>query len=76
MFYKIDVIKYFAKFRSQKLVLESLFHKVTDLDLQRYYKETPAQEFFFEFCKYIKNTFFYRTPPVTTSKTMMNRAAK
>ena len=75
MFYKIYVIKYFAKFRSQKLVLESLFHKVTVLGLQRYLKEIPAQEFSCEFFKNIKNPFFHRTPLVATSKTMINRAA-
>ena len=26
-------------------------------------KETLAQVFFCEFCKILKNTFFYRTPP-------------
>ena len=30
-------------------------------------KETPAQVFSCEFCEIFKNTFFYRTPPVTAS---------
>ena len=31
-------------------------------------KDTLAQVFSYEFCKFSKNTFFYRKPPVAASK--------
>lgn len=30
--------------------------------------KTPTQEFFYEYCKILKNSIFDRTPPVATSK--------
>ena len=30
-------------------------------------KETPTQEFSCEICEILKDTFFYRTPPVAVS---------
>lgn len=39
-------------------------------------KETLATVFSGEFCKIVKNTFFYITPQVTTSENMENHLIK
>ena len=35
---------------------------------QFYQKETPIKAFFCKICEIFKNTFFYRTPPLTVSE--------
>ena len=45
----------------------SFLIKLQASDLQLYKKETLAQVFSYEFCEISKNTFFYRTPPVAAS---------
>ena len=50
---------------SSKSVLEYLFNNVAGLKNQ---KETPTLAFSCESCEIFKNTFFYRTPPVTASE--------
>ena len=49
-------------------MLESLFNKVDSKDT----KEAPTQVFSCEYCKIIKNTFFYGTPLVVTSAVLKN----
>ena len=59
MFYKIDVLKYFAK--TQKNICAGvLFNKVTGFQ-----KEAPVQMFSSKFCKNFKNTYFIEHPRAT-----------
>ena len=47
-------------------MLESLFNKVADLKTCHFIKkETPTQVLSCEYCEIFKNTFFYRTSPMT-----------
>ena len=62
MFFKIGVLKNFAKFTAKHLS-QSLFL----IKLQTW-KETLAQVFSREFKKIFKNYFFYRTTPVAVSE--------
>ena len=58
MFYKIDVLKIFAKFK-EKLLRQSLFfYKVANQACNFIKKETPAQLFLCVFCEIFKNIFF------------------
>ena len=50
----------------------SFLIKLQAISLQLYYKETLARVFSCEFCKISKNTFSYRTPPVTASDEKLN----
>ena len=45
-------------------VLKSLFNKL-------YQKETPAQVFSCEYCEIFKNRFFYTTPLMAASVTLL-----
>ena len=56
MFCKEDVLKSFANFTGKHLYQNLLFNK-----------KTLAQVFSCDFCKISKNTFSYRTSPVTAS---------
>ena len=67
VFYKIGVLKSFAKFTGKTPVPDLFFDKVAGLSLQLTKKETLAQVFSCGFCKHFKNTFFNRTPPVVSS---------
>ena len=67
MLFKIDVLKNFAIFTG-KHQCWSLFLIKFLINYQLYCKETPTQVFFCEICQIIKNTFFYRTPPVAASE--------
>ena len=59
----------FRKFCTKIPVSQSLYNQVADprLGLQLDYKETPTQEFSCDICKTIKDTIFYRTPPMDAS---------
>ena len=59
MFCKKDVLKNVAKFTGKHLC-ESFF-------LNKVVSESLAQLFSYELCEIVKNTFFYRTPPVVAS---------
>ena len=68
VFYKIGVLKNLAKFIGKHLCQSLFFNKNADVVCNYIKKETLAQVFFCEFCEIFKNTFFYRTPSVTTSE--------
>ena len=66
MFYKVSVLKYFAKFTG-KYQRRSIFNEVERRRLQAYYlikKATPVQV---KICKSLKNTFFIEQLWTTTS---------
>ena len=68
MFCKKCVFKSFAKFTGKHLCQSLFFNKVAGLTPATLLKKkTLAQVFSCEFCELFKNTFFYRTPPVTGS---------
>ena len=68
MFFKIDVLKNFAKFHRKTPVLQSLFDKVVGLQTCNFIKKRLEYRCFFcEICEFFKNTFFYRTSPVAVS---------
>ena len=58
-------LKILQNLRRKTSVLESLFLlKLNVSDLQLYRKRDSGQVFSCEFCEILKNTFFYRAPPV------------
>ena len=65
---KKSVLKNLAKFIGKHLCQSLFFNKNADVVCNYIKKETLAQVFFCEFCEIFKNTFFYRTPSVTTSE--------
>ena len=66
-FYKIGVLKNFAKFTGKNLCQSCVFNKVVGLVCNFINKETLTQVFSCEFCEIFKNTFFYRTLSVAAS---------
>ena len=60
MFYKIGVVKSFAKFTEKNTRWSFFFNKVAGLTLVTLIKKTPIQVFSCEFCEIFKNTFFLR----------------
>ena len=67
MFFKVGLLKKFAK-RTGKHLYRSLFlNKVAGL-CNFIKKETLVQVFSYEICEIFKNIFFYRTPPVAASE--------
>ena len=62
------VLKIFAKFTENICVRVSFWIKLQAWGL----KEPLTQVFSCEFCEILKNTFFYRTPPVATSEVVSN----
>ena len=65
IFFKSGVLKNFANFTGKHLCLNLFLIKLQASRLQLYQKETPTQVLSCEICKNFKNTFFYRTLPVT-----------
>ena len=59
MFYKIDVLKNFAKFTGKSLCWSLFSNKVQALG--------STQVLPCKFCEIFKNTFLYRNPPVVAS---------
>ena len=64
VFYKKGVLRCLAKFTGKDLC-QSLFCRPACNFIK---KETMAQTFSCQFCEISKNTFSYRTPPVTASE--------
>ena len=58
MFFKIGILKNFAKFKRKDLCQSLFFIKVAALQACNFLKETLAQVFFCEFYDFFKNTFF------------------
>ena len=58
MFLKKDIFKNFAKFTKKHRCPSLFFDKVAGLAYNFVEKETLAQEFSSEFCKYFKNIYF------------------
>ena len=56
MFYEKDVLKNFLKLTRKTTALESIFNKVSNLQLIS--KETSAQLFYCEFIEIVRNTYF------------------
>ena len=67
MFFKISVLKSFPNFIGKRLYWSLFLKRLQAEGLQLYFKKTLTKVFSCEVCKIIKNTFFYRTPPVTAS---------
>ena len=67
MFFKIGALKSFADFTGKHLRRSLFFKKLQAQGLQLHNKKTPTQVFSCEVCEIFKNTFSYRTPPVTAS---------
>ena len=68
VFCKEGALENFAKFTGKHLCQSLHLNKVAALGLQLYIKkETLAQAFSCEFCKFFKNTLFYKTPLVAAS---------
>ena len=68
MFLKIRVLKNFAIFIEDTCVGVSFLK-----DWQLYKKKTPKQMLSCEYCDFFKSSFFYRTPPLSTSKSKQFR---
>ena len=62
IFFKIAVLKKFCNIYRKTPVKQSLE------GLQLYWKESPTQMFFWEYCKIFNNNFFQRAPPVALSE--------
>ena len=72
MFFKINVLKNFARFTKKEPVLESLFNKVTSLQTYNFIKMRLQQRCFSgENREIFKNTYIYKTPPVAASKLLL-----
>ena len=67
MFFKIGVLKSFANFTGKHLCWSLFLKNLQAEGLQLHKSKTPTEVFFCEVCKIFKNTFSYRTPPVTAS---------
>ena len=63
MFYKIGVLKNFAKFTGKHLHRSLVFSKVANFIKN----ETSVQVFSCKFCEIFKDTYFYRASPVPAS---------
>ena len=73
MFFKIGLLKSFANF-TEKHLCWSLFFKKKNLQaqgLQLHQKKTSAQLLSCEVYEIFKNTFLYRTPPVTALRWLL-----
>ena len=67
MFFKIGVIK-ISQTSQENTCVGIFFKKGRRIEaLQHYQKETPTQVFSCEIFEIFKDTFFYRTPPMTAS---------
>ena len=66
MFCKKGVLKKFAKFIGKHRSQTLFFNKVTGLS-NFIEIETLAQVFFYDFCEFLRTSFFNRTPPVAAS---------
>ena len=71
MFFKIGVLKSFANFTGKHLCWSLFLKNLQAEGLQLPKKKTPTQVFSCELCENFKNTFSYRTPPVSASATPM-----
>ena len=71
MFLKIRVLKNFAIFIEDTCVGVSFLK-----DWQLIKKKTPKQMLSCEYCDFFKSSFFYRTPPLSTSKSKQFRTWK
>ena len=68
MFFKIGVLKNFAKFTGKHLCQSLFFNKVAGLRLAILLKKRHWHRWFpLNFAKNFKNTFFLRTPPMPAS---------
>ena len=67
MFFKIGILKSFANFTGRHLCWRLFLKNLQTEGLQLHKKKTPTQVFSCEVCEIYKNTFSYRTPPVTAS---------
>ena len=67
MFFKIGVLKSFANFTGKHFCWSLILKNLKAERLQFHKKKTPTQVFSCEPCEIFKNTFSYRTPPVTAS---------
>ena len=67
MFVKIGVLKSFANSTEKHLCWSLFFKKICWLKTCNFIKKTPILVFSCEACEIFKNTFFYRTSPVTGS---------
>ena len=66
-FCKKGDLRNFAKFTGKHLCQSPFFNKVAGQACRLIKKETLVQVFSCEFCEVSKNTFSYRTPPLTAS---------
>ena len=66
-FCKKGDLRNFAKFTGKQLCQSPFFNKVAGQACHFIKKETLVQVFSCEFCEVSKNTFSYRTPPLTAS---------
>ena len=74
VFCEKGVLRNFIKFTGKHLCQSLFFNKVVDLrpaTCNFIKKETLAQMFSFEFCEISKKTFFYRTPLLAASSTLI-----
>ena len=62
MFFKIGVPEKFCYINRKTPMSKSLY----------YLKENPARVFSWEYCKFSKNSFFYRTPLMVASEPQSN----
>ena len=70
MFCKKCVLKSLAKFTGKPVCQSLFFDKVATEN------KTPAQAFSCEYCKIVKNSFFYRIPPVVASCKIRTKSLK
>ena len=68
IFFKVGVLKNFAKFTLKHLCRSLIFDKVADRrPANSVKKKSATQVFFCEFSKILKNSFIYRTSPAAAS---------
>ena len=74
VFYKIGVLKNFAKFTGKHLCQRLSFNKVAGLKPETLLKKRlRLMCFFCEIRKIFKNIFFYRTPPFASQKLLLQK---
>ena len=76
VFCKKGVLRNFAKFTGKHLYQIRFFNKVAGLACNFVKKESLAQVFFCEFCEISKNTVFYRTLQVASSKIIVFKKSR